>query len=98
MADKEQRIALFSWIPNSDDICPAPTELQCGGAKSCKECKVGISRQEAVERMARALCSCQTGGCNKCYVKDNKEACLLVLDDGLYTKHAEAALDVLLKE
>ena len=54
MADKEERILVIQWnIKN--DICPAPTEYQCGTSKSCDDCKVGMSRQEAIERMAKAL-------------------------------------------
>lgn len=57
-----------------------------------------ITRTEAIIRMAKALCSCQEDGCKNCYVKNNKEACLCVLVDGLYTRHAEAALNALLGE
>lgn len=54
MAEKDERIVIFKWN-TKDSICPAPTELQCGGAKSCNDCKIGMSRQEAIERMAEAL-------------------------------------------
>ena len=54
MADKEERILITQWNINYD-ICPAPTEYQCGTSKSCDDCKVGMSRQEAIERMAKAL-------------------------------------------
>ena len=52
----EERIAVIKWN-TKNDICPAPTELQCGGSKSCEDCKVGISRQEAIEKIAKALCA-----------------------------------------
>lgn len=39
MAEKKERIAIVKWN-TKDNICPAPTELQCGRAKSCEECKV----------------------------------------------------------
>ena len=54
MADKEERILITQWNINYD-ICPAPTEYQCGTSKSCYDCKVGMTRQEAIERMAKAL-------------------------------------------
>ena len=54
MADKEERILIIQWNIKHD-ICPAPTEYQCGTSKSCDDCKVGMSRQEAIERMAKAL-------------------------------------------
>ena len=52
----EERIAFVKWN-TGNNICPAPTELQCGGAKSCDECKVGMTRTEAIERIAKALCA-----------------------------------------
>ena len=54
MADKEERIVIIQWNIKHN-ICPAPTEYQCGTSKSCDDCKVGMSRQEAIERMAKAL-------------------------------------------
>lgn len=54
MADKEKRILITQWNINYD-ICLAPTEYQCGTSKSCDDCKVGMNRQEAIERMAKAL-------------------------------------------
>lgn len=53
MADKEERILITQWNINYD-ICPAPIEYQCGKSKSCYDCKVGISRQEVIERMKNA--------------------------------------------
>ena len=57
MADKEERIAIVKWN-TKNSICPAPTELQCGGAKSCAECKVGMSRQEAIKKISSHLLMC----------------------------------------
>lgn len=54
MAEQEERILIVQWNINHD-ICPAPTEYQCGISKSCDDCKVGMSRQEAIERMAKAI-------------------------------------------
>lgn len=54
MVEKEERILITKWNINYE-ICPAPTEFQCGISKSCDDCKVGMSRQEAIERMAKAL-------------------------------------------
>lgn len=90
MAEKEERIAIIKWN-TKDSICPAPTELQCGGAKSCEECKVGISRQEAIERMAKALYADQYGK-NRPLWEDE--------DNGykeIYLRRAEAALNALLE-
>lgn len=69
--------------------------------KECKKCKrekylEGISRQEAVERMAKAMCSCDGESCKSCAVKNNKYACKSVLHDELFMQYAEAAIDALL--
>lgn len=54
MAEKEERIAIVKWNIK-DSICPAPAQLQCGGAKSCVDCKVGMSRADAINRIANRL-------------------------------------------
>lgn len=97
MTEKEERIRVLM----AKNPCKECSVKKC--TRKCMFCLLfekapGITRQEAIERMAKALCSCQTDGCKNCYVKDNKEACLFVLVDGLYTRHAEAALDALLGE
>lgn len=91
MAEKEERILITQWNINYD-ICPAPTELQCGTAKSCDDCKVGMSRQEAINRMAKAICASNMAPdclweCETCdrWKGSDKEA-------------AEAALNALLEE
>ena len=63
MADKEERIAIIQWnIKN--DICPAPTEYQCGTSKSCDDCKVGMTRQEAINRMTKAIYTFEIIACS----------------------------------
>lgn len=57
MAEKEERIAIVKWN-TKNSICPAPTELQCGGAKSCDDCKVGMSRQGAIKKISSHLLMC----------------------------------------
>lgn len=54
MAEKEERILITQWNIK-DDICPVPADSQCYTTKSCDDCKVGMSRQEAIERMAMSL-------------------------------------------
>ncbi len=53
MAEKEERILITQWNIK-DDICPVPTDFQCGTTKSCADCKVGMSRQEAIRKMCDA--------------------------------------------
>lgn len=105
MSDKEERILIIPCRSECNCIRPVGNELYCGAyihsdwvkidpEKDCKNCKHaqynGISRAEAVERMAKVV-----------FQKDN----VLSLDIGFdkleqrtknfYLKLAEAALDAL---
>ena len=93
MADKEERILITQWNINYD-ICPAPIEPQCGIAKSCDDCKVGMSRQEAIEKISHALCTQMHGPCESCEAGagGNENHC----ND--YKTYAEAALNSLLED
>lgn len=70
--------------------------------KDCAKCKnpvlMGISRTEAVERMAKVLCfmDTETNDCSECCNVLNPNSCNLILSDEGYIERAEAALDALL--
>lgn len=65
--------------------------------KNCKKAKYrGITRQEAIERMAKAMCSSDGESCKQCAVKNNKHACKSVLHDELFMQYAKSALNALL--
>lgn len=81
---KGERIAFVRWN-TKDDICPVPLGLQCGGAKSCDECKVGMTRSEAIERIVKAIAIKYFEGVFSC---ENEEI----------EEYAEAALNALLGE
>lgn len=91
MAEKEERILITQWNINYD-ICPAPTELQCGTAKSCDDCKVGMSRQEAINRMAKGLFKV-----DNVLALDIKWSQLKKSKQLVYKVFAEAALNSLLE-
>lgn len=67
--------------------------------KDCAKCKrpvlAGITRAEAIERMAKGLCSWEQD-CIICECGVNTNACRLILSDEGYIARAEAALDALL--
>ena len=69
--------------------------------KDCAKCKdpvlYGISRQEAIERMAKAICKQTNYQCSVCEVGNNKEKCeeWIVFQ---YKTQAEAALNALLED
>lgn len=98
MADKEQRYALIA-IPETDREETRPFYSVCDGVDDCgvlglkyttyKVCIAGITRAEAVEKMATALCQkakntedcklcsiCWEEGCNRCDFSDFAEAAL----------------------
>lgn len=70
--------------------------------KDCAKCKnpvlYGISRADALERMAKILCQwdTETNDCTECCNEKNKNACRCLLTDEGYIARAEAALDALL--
>lgn len=56
----------------------------------------GISRQEAIERMAKAICMKEMFGCERCDYGKNKEKCEAWVAF-TYMNNAEAALNALLE-
>lgn len=66
--------------------------------KNCKKAKYsGITRQEAIERMAKALCEKDFGDCGKCMCRNDDE-CYTVVEDSKWFGLAEAALNALLEK
>lgn len=94
MTDKEQRYVLIA-IPETDREETCPFYSVCDGIddcgvlgfkyNTCKVCNAGVTREEAVERMAKAIYF-KACGTMKNYAKCKKE----------YIPFAEAALDDLL--
>ena len=68
--------------------------------KDCAKCKdpvlSGISRQEAIERMAKAMCHSPFESCEGCIVQKKKQACKQALEG--MKELAEAALNSLLED
>lgn len=54
-----------------------------------------ITRQEAIEKMAKAMCHSPSGTCEDCFARESKKACKQAMFG--MKKLAEAALDELLK-
>ena len=79
------------------DVCPF--EEYCEGfSKLCKGCNVLPTRQEAIERMAKAICQRNHDVdklCTKCECGENG-FCFGCLEG--YKRDAEAALNALLEE
>ena len=68
--------------------------------KECAKCKdpvlYGISRQEAIERMAKAMCHSPFESCEGCIVQKKKQACKQALEG--MKELAEAALNAFLED
>ena len=95
MSEKEERILILRG--NSHKLC---RQLDgCIGTGNCAECKLGIPRSEAVERMAKALWDRN----QKQIARINKEFVITPWDTverpspntQVYLENAEAALDAL---
>lgn len=83
MADKEERILITTRHKNE--------KLNMTFTDMYKE----YTRQEAIERIAKAIC--ETGiGCHTCHRENNKEECKKFIKGNLYLLYAEASLDALL--
>lgn len=92
MTDKEERILILT-TKNKNGDCECVTQDGCHVNDSCAICNVGMTRQEAIEVMAKAIFEWQRPGCRgDVPIEDvwNNE------QEG-YEKLAEVALNALLK-
>ena len=100
----EERIYVFKF---EDDPCKdcevkeITPDCKCPPNSACccldkKEYSRGLTRQEAIERMAKAICKETNYQCSVCDFGDNKEKC----EAWIYFQYkasAEAALNALLE-
>ena len=78
------------------DVCPF--EEKCEGFyKLCEGCKVLPTRQEAIEKMAKAICRTYGEDCETCRFNGNEKSCKRYLEFQNYIAMAEAALNALLE-
>ena len=80
-----------AWEPITKETC-----------KNCKHAKYnGITREQAIEKMAKAMCRKSNGGtCDGCSVfeEPDKERCKEIYMHPEFVDGAEAALNALLEE
>lgn len=98
MAEKEERIVFLKTKPKGE--CPCQIDKDY-----CKEtcwvkgkCSLGITRQEAIERIAKAICANEDEyvDCEQCEFNGPEDCKRYYRNNWLYT--AEAALNALLGE
>ena len=93
MADKEEKIL----IARSTDYTITDTdEGALFDGKIAPHCANVMTRQEAINRMAKAMCHSPFESCEGCIVQKKKQACKQALEG--MKELAEAALNALLED
>lgn len=106
MAEKEKRILIdvinpgincvyrLDNDPKGQSLCKHNGNMEPVTAKECKHCEEGMTRQEAIERMAKAICKFEMMSSRRVCKECSKE-CFEHLELEVVDK-AEAALNALL--
>ena len=93
MADKEERIL----IARSSDYTLTDTDKgELFEGKIAPHCANVFTRQESINRMAKAMCHSPFESCEGCIVQKKKQACKQALEG--MKELAEAALNALLED
>ena len=93
MKEKEERIL----IARSSDYTLTDTDKgELFEGKIAPHCANVFTRQDAIERMAKAMCHSPFESCEGCIVQKKKQACKQALEG--MKELAEVALDALLEE
>ena len=94
MADKEERIL----IARSIDYTLTDTDKgELFEGKIAPHCANVFTRQDAIERMAKAICRTYGEDCETCRFNGNEKGCKRYLEFQNYIAMAEAALNELLE-
>lgn len=94
MAEKEERISVLVYEKDPCENCPGNPMADCQVCEKDLRYDGGMTRQEAIERMAKALVEYEkTNNPNACEWNDLKE-----MAKDIYRERAEAALNALLEE
>lgn len=108
MAEKEKRILIDVINPGincvyrldndtkGQSLCKHNGNMEPVTAKECRHCDEGMTRQEAIEKMAKAMCHSPSGTCEDCFARESKKACKQAMFG--MKELAEAALNALLEE
>ena len=95
--------------PLSAYICQYPSGFYCNKdiawkpitENACKNCKEGryqgLTREQAIEKMAKAICITYGEDCETCRFNGNEKGCKRYLEFQNYIAMAEAALNALLE-
>ena len=76
-----------AWKPITKTVC-----------KNCKYAKYeGITREQAIYKMAKSICNWYYTECNECAIKDKPKECKAFLKDSDFYERAEEALNAVLE-
>lgn len=98
MAEKEERISVIVYEKDPCENCPGNPMTDCQVCEKDLRYDGGMTRQEAIDRIAKALCKNEGGGgigCKRCVFAKDKEKC----EEWVAFNHirdAKIALDALL--
>lgn len=95
MADKEERIL----IARSTDYTITDTdEGALFDGKIAPHCANVMTREQAIEKMAKVICRTYGEDCETCRFNGNEKGCKRYLEFSNYIAMAEAALNALLED
>ena len=95
MEDKEERILVLQGT--GEYLCnKLNDDIPCENKYNCLECKLGLSRSEAIEKIAKSICRTYGEDCETCRFIGNEKGCKRYLEFQNYIAMAEAALNELL--
>lgn len=99
MADKEERIYICKTFKTDPcEICEGSGQIECAFCQRKPMFDKSISRSEALERMAKAICRTYGEDCETCRFNGNEKGCKRYLEFRNYIAMAEAALNEVLEE
>lgn len=95
MAEKEERISVIIYEKDPCENCPGNPMTDCQVCEKDLRYDGGMTRQEAIEKMAKAMCHSPSGTCEDCFARESKKACKQAMFG--MKELAEAALNALLE-
>ena len=98
MADKEERITIHQVLYPCKKCSINCTKNDWKDCDFYQNYILGLTRQEAIARMAKAICESESiQSCDEC-IYNGTENCETMLDNWHYRELAEAALNALLED
>lgn len=94
---KEKRILIREFTISSCTDCSGADENDCDNCCDWDTWNSCLTREQAVEKMAKAICRTDGEDCETCGFNGNEKSCKKFLETGDYITQAEEALEELLE-